>query len=83
MIPSGAPAATAASAIVFAAAVQTFFAIGCGLMMIAFRVIKAKMILNETVATGFVDGVSASTTPAGLGIATILLMSSISGETKS
>ena len=81
MIPSGAPAATAASAIALAAAEQTFLAIGCGLIMIAFRVIKAKIILNETVATGLVDGVNARTTPAGLGMATILLTSSISGET--
>ena len=83
MMPSGAPAATAASDIALAAATQTFFAIGCGLMMMELRVIKAKMILKETVATGLVDGVSAKITPAGRGIATILLTSSISGETKS
>ena len=52
-------------------------------MMIALRVIKAKIILKDTVATGLVDGVSAKITPAGRGIATILLTSSISGVTKS
>ena len=37
--------------------------------MMELRVIKAKMILKETVATGLVDGVSAKITPAGRGIA--------------
>ena len=54
-----------------AASAHTSLANGCGLMMIALRVSSASMILKKTVATGFVDGVSARTTPAGRGISTI------------
>ncbi len=68
--PSGAPAPTAAEAIVRAASLHTRRANGCGLMTTALRVISASRILKYTVATGLVDGVSASTTPAGRGIRT-------------
>ena len=44
--PSGAPAATAASAIVRAASLQTFFAYGCGLITTALRVINASRVLK-------------------------------------
>src|SRR3954452_3348417 len=75
--PSGAPAATAASAIVRAASEQTFFAYGCGLTTTALRVISARSTLKFTVATGFVDGVSARTTPAGRGTSTTFAAGSV------
>ena len=44
-MPSGAPAASAARLTRRAASAQQAFAIGCGLMMIAFRVISAMSAL--------------------------------------
>jgi hypothetical protein len=45
-MPAGAPAASAASASVRAAAAQTSFAKGCGLITTALRVIRARMVLK-------------------------------------
>ena len=64
-----------------AASAQTFLASGCGLTTTTLRVISASRHLKNTVATGLVDGVSASTTPAGRGTSTILAWASIRGVT--
>ena len=77
MQPSGAPASTAAAARRWAASADDSRAIGCGLTTTAFRVISASSTLKYTVAIGFVDGVSASTTPAGRGSSTILASGSM------
>ena len=81
MTPSGAPAATAAAARVRAASAQHSRASGCGLSTTTLRVIKASRHLKNTVATGLVDGVRASTTPAGRGTSTIFASLSIRGVT--
>ena len=81
MTPSGAPAATAASASVRAASAEHSRASGCGLTTTALRVMRASSDLTNTVATGLVDGVSASTTPAGRGISTIRAAGSTRGVT--
>ena len=79
--PSGAPAATAAAASVRAASAEHSRASGCGLTTTALRVMRASSDLMNTVATGLVDGVSASTTPAGRGISTIRAAGSARGVT--
>ncbi len=81
MTPSGAPARTAAAAIVLAASAQHSLASGCGLSTTTFLVIRASSALKNTVATGLVDGVSARTTPAGRGISTIFASGSSLGVT--
>ena len=43
--------------------------------MTTLRVMRHSKALKNTVATGFVDGVSASTTPAGRGISRIFASS--------
>jgi len=65
MIPSGAPAFTAASSTTFAAAIVHSFAAGCGLMMIAFLVFKQINVLKIAVEVGFVVGITAATRPIG------------------
>ncbi len=50
-------------------------------MTIALRVSSARMTLKNTLQTGFVDGVSASTTPAGRGSETIFASASTRGLT--
>ena len=65
MIPSGAPAFTAASRTTFAAAIVHAFAAGCGLMMIAFLVFKQISVLKIAVDVGFVVGITAATSPIG------------------
>src|SRR5262250_3277066 len=81
MTPSGAPAATAAPASVQAASAQHSRASGCGLMTTTLRVISASRALKYTDATGLVEGVSASTTPAGRGTSTIFDAGSKRGVT--
>ena len=49
---------------------------GWGETTTALRVISARMTLKYTVAIGLVEGVSASTTPAGLGTSTIFAAAS-------
>ena len=68
MIPSGAPAFTAASNTTFAAAIVAFFARGCGLMMIAFLVFNAINVLKIAVEVGFVVGITAAIKPIGSAI---------------
>ena len=59
MIPSGAPAATAASRISFAVAIVQSFARGCGLMMIPFLVLSASSVLKiATIKYPFVLAIS-------------------------
>ena len=68
MIPSGAPAATAASRTTFAAAIVDFLALGCGLIMIPFLVFKEIRVLNIAVEVGLVVGITAAITPIGSAI---------------
>ena len=68
MIPSGAPAFTAASRTTFAAAIVEAFAAGCGLMIIAFLVFRQINVLKIAVEVGFVVGITAATRPIGSAI---------------
>ncbi|CAA9326779.1 MAG: hypothetical protein AVDCRST_MAG29-795 [uncultured Nocardioidaceae bacterium] len=79
--PSGAPAATAASPSTRAASAQHSLANGCGLTTTALRVSSASSTLKYSVETGLVDGVSASTTPAGRGTSTSFRSESTRGVT--
>ena len=65
IIPSGAPALTAASNIIFAACILEFFALGCGLIIIPFLVFSAIKVLKITVEVGLVVGITAAITPIG------------------
>ena len=71
IIPSGAPAATAASSTTLAAAIVLFFALGCGLITMPFLVLSANSVLKIAVEVGFVVGITAAITPTG---STIFLM---------
>ena len=68
MIFSGAPALTAASSTIFAAAIVLFFARGWGEMMIAFLVFRQISDLKIAVEVGLVVGMTAATTPIGSAI---------------
>ena len=68
IIPSGAPAFTAASKTSFAAAIVLFFALGCGLIIIPFLVFKDINVLNIAVDVGLVVGITAAITPIGSAI---------------
>ena len=68
IIPSGAPAFTAASRTIFAASIVDFFALGCGLIIIPFLVFKEIKVLNIAVDVGFVVGITAAITPTGSAI---------------
>ena len=68
MMPSGAPALTAASRTTFAASIVLPFARGCGLMMIAFLVFNAIRVLKIAVEVGFVVGITAAIRPIGSAI---------------
>ena len=68
MMFSGAPALTAASSTIFAAAIVLFFARGWGEMMIAFLVFKQISDLKIAVEVGLVVGMTAATTPIGSAI---------------
>ncbi len=68
MMPSGAPALTAASRITFAAAAVDCLARGWGLMMIAFLVLRASRHLKMAVEVGLVVGMTAAITPTGSAI---------------
>ena len=65
MIPSGAPAATAASNTILAASIVLFFALGCGEIIIPFLVFKHNNVLKIAVEVGFVVGITAPTIPIG------------------
>ena len=68
MMPSGAPALTAASRTTFAASMVLPFARGCGLIMIAFLVFSAIRVLKIAVEVGFVVGITAAISPIGSAI---------------
>ena len=78
MMPSGAPAATAASRTTFAASIVHFFALGCGLMMIPFLVLREISVLKIAVDVGLVVGITAATTP--IGSATLLMPNALSSS---
>ena len=65
MIPSGAPAFTAASRTTFAAAMVLFFAAGWGLMIMAFLVFRQIRVLKIAVEVGLVVGMTAAIRPIG------------------
>src|SRR5699024_4724817 len=65
IIPSGAPAFTAASRTTFAAAIVHFLAAGCGLIMMAFLVFRQISVLKIAVDVGFVVGITAAMRPMG------------------
>ena len=65
MIPSGAPAFTAASSTILAAVIVAFLARGCGLMIIPFLVFNAINVLKIAVDVGLVVGITAAITPIG------------------
>ena len=65
MIPSGAPAFTAASSTTLAASAVHFLARGCGLMIIPFLVLSAISVLNIAVEVGLVVGITAASIPRG------------------
>ena len=65
MMPSGAPAATAASRTTRAAAMVQPFALGWGLMMMPLRVFREIRVLKMAVEVGFVVGMTAAMTPIG------------------
>ena len=68
MMPSGAPAFTAASRTTLAAAMVQAFARGCGEMMMAFLVFKQIRVLKIAVEVGLVVGITAATRPIGSAI---------------
>ena len=68
IMPFGAPAATAASNTIFAAAAVQSLALGCGLIMIAFLVFRHINVLKIAVEVGFVVGITAAITPRGSAI---------------
>ena len=68
IMPSGAPAATAASSTTLAAAIVLSLARGCGLMIIPLRVFNEIRVLNIAVEVGLVVGITAATTPIGSAI---------------
>ena len=78
MIPSGAPALTAASKTTFAAAIVDAFARGCGLMIIAFLVFNAINVLKIAVDVGLVVGITAAIKP--IGSATFLIPYALSSS---
>ncbi len=68
IIPSGAPAATAASKTVFEAAIVQFLALGWGLIIIPFLLFRQSSVLNIAVDVGLVVGITAAITPIGSAI---------------
>src|SRR5699024_12600356 len=65
MIPSGAPASTAALFMISAAAVVPLTADGCGAKTIALRDLMAIIALTKTVEVGFVEGTIHINKPTG------------------
>ena len=68
MMPSGAPALTAASRTTFAAAMVQPLARGWGEIMIPLRVFRQMSVLKIAVEVGLVVGITAATTPMGSAI---------------
>src|SRR5947207_1327597 len=69
--PSGAPALRAASYITRTVSEMQRTALGCGLMTMAFRPLRAINALKTAVEVGLVQGIIAATTPAATAISTI------------
>ena len=65
MMPSGAPASTAAGSTTLAASMVDFLARGWGLMMMPLRVFKASRVLKMAVEVGLVVGMTAAMMPTG------------------
>ena len=65
MIPSGAPAVTAASAMICAVRAVQRAALGCGACTTALPDFSAARLLNRAVEVGFVTGMIAAMTPMG------------------
>ena len=78
IIPSGAPALTAASSTTLAASAVHFLALGCGLIMIPFLVLRAISVLNIAVEVGLVVGITAASMPRGS--ATLVTPNSLSSS---
>ena len=78
IMPSGAPAATAASKTTLAAAMVDFLALGCGENMIPFLVFKARRDLKTAVDVGLVVGIMAAITPTGSAMRVVPKASSLS-----
>jgi hypothetical protein len=78
MMPSGAPAATAASRTSFAAAMVLFFARGWGEMMMALLVFKSQQALKDCGRGGVGGGITAAITP--MGSAMILMPKALSSS---
>ena len=74
--PLGMPAASPAATITLTASAVQFLADGCGATMTALRALTPIRILKIAVEVGLVDGVSATITPTGQPISTILFTSS-------
>ena len=68
IMPSGAPAFTAASRTTFAASIVHALAAGWGLIIIAFLVFRQSSVLKIAVEVGFVVGITAATRPIGSAI---------------
>src|ERR1035437_6933334 len=68
MISFGAPASTAASRRIFAAAIVLFAARGCGEKIIPFLVFRLIRALNIAVEVGLVVGIIPAITPMGSAI---------------
>ncbi len=65
MAPSGAPALFAAALIIFTVSIMQFLAAGCGLITMALPALREIMDFIHYRRWGFVEGMSAATTPIG------------------
>ncbi len=74
--PFGMPAASPAATMTRTASAVQFFADGCGATTTALRALTPIRILKIAVEVGFVDGVSAHSTPTGAPTSMIFLASS-------
>ena len=79
IIPSGAPALTAASKTTLAASIVQFLARGWGEIIIAFLVFRQIKHLKIAVDVGFVVGITAATNP--IGSASFLIPNALSSST--
>ena len=78
IMSSGAPALTAASSTILAAAIVEPLALGWGLIMIPLRVFRATRVLKIAVEVGLVVGITAAITP--IGSATFFIPNSLSSS---
>ena len=62
IMPSGAPASTAASRTILAASIVLFLARGWGLIIMPFLVLRASRVLKIAVEVGLVVGITAAIT---------------------